>query len=275
MTPNSSEEPDPQSLVEQPTGRVLRLQPDWEKWLSLLPKLSSSAYVVRGRGAIFCRCERFPTVEFHGDQARSCSGDRGLTLNLAHWSEAWWYQEQRNGRLFPCIEFADSLGRGILKVCYPSAREAKRDLSTIEDLSLYEGNEWDILHLRRSNVMDCEFCRDGCKKNRYTDDVCEILSESASRSAELHFIVPNEGAVVWDTIRATQPGGTGCWVCLSGVGRYLHLQPASYQKAEVIDGGPRSVASFTDMEGSPALTLIESDGCRLKSMASLAKRLYS
>ena len=125
-------------------GRVFRLSPDWSKLIETFPKLNSSATVFRGHHTILCQCRKFPTLSQYDEFAFQTGGTRGISLRTDHWSEAWWYHEEREGLMCPCLEVADSMGQGIFKLCYRYPENAQNDMPMIYDLVHSEGDAWDI-----------------------------------------------------------------------------------------------------------------------------------
>lgn len=252
-------------------GRVFRLSPDWSKLIKTFPKLNSSATVFRGHHTILCQCRRFPKLSQSAEFAFQTGGTRGISLHTDHWSEAWWYHEEREGLMCPCLEVADSMGQGIFKLCYRYPENAQNDMSMIYDLVDSEGDAWDILHLRRANTMDCS-SQHRAKPKRFQSSLLSIFQEAFERSAQLGIVVSKESLSVWDCLPPARPGSTCCWLTAGGNKSFLNLQVRGFHSVELSMQKGRMVAVFHDQNQIPALTLLEPDGIELKSLRALKSR---
>ena len=266
LTQNISREFNPRDA-----GRVFKLSPDWSKLIETFPKLNSSASVFRGHHTILCQCRKFPTLSQYDEFAFRTEGARGITLRTDHWSEAWWYHEEREGRMCPCLEVADSMGQGIFKLCYRYPESAQNDMPRIYDLVHSEGDAWDILHLRRANTMDCS-SQHRAKANRFQNSLLAIFQEAFERSAQLGIVVSQKSLAVWDCLPPARPGSTCCWLTAGGNRSFLNLQVSEFRDVDLSMQKGRMVAVFQDQEQIPGLTLLEPYGIELKSLRALKSR---
>ncbi|MDP0489915.1 MAG: ChuX/HutX family heme-like substrate-binding protein [Verrucomicrobiota bacterium JB023] len=266
MHPESDIEP----FQPQSAGRVFRLRPDWEKLVTLLPRLRTSATVYRGTHAIHCQAGAFPSVEIVSRHAVQSRGFRGVTLSLADWSEAWLYEEERFGKMLPCLEIADEQGRGLFKLCYRDAHHAKKDRKMLESFIVGEGDAWDILHLRRANVMHCRPLRasEGRKTN-FLPLLKRIQREAIEKGAELGLILPHRSQSTWDSLRAEAEQPAGCWLAFSSGGNHMTIHPDGYHHARLVRSGDRHIASFFTKDNRPALSLVQPEGVELRSFERL------
>ncbi|MEM1083148.1 MAG: ChuX/HutX family heme-like substrate-binding protein [Verrucomicrobiota bacterium] len=250
-------------------GQVLRLREDWEALIRLFPKLRSAATVFRAKHAIFSRHGRFEEASLAEGFAFRTRSNAGLSLRLESWHEAWWYEEERRGEMVPCLEVADEFGRGILKLCYRSRKEALGDMPLIRPLIAEAASEWDLLHLRRCNTTDCCETIHLGRKPAFHEPIHRIFREAHAKRIEMGFLLPQESQSVWDTLPAVSPGRVCCWLTAGGGNRFLSIETAGFGDVELHDRGCRRVASFDDRHGQPSLILIEPEGANLDSITAL------
>lgn len=253
------------------SGSVLRLRADWERLLGLLPELRPAAVVYRGRHAILCQLGPFPPTTLVARCALRTGTRGGASLRLDHWAEAWWYEEHRNGRLTPCLEIADELGRGMLKFCYADHDSAAADHSRLETLVEESCDTWELIHLRSANRMDCSTAHRLPSRPLPADHLRAIFGEAATRGLELAVLVPTAGLAVWDSIRPQHPECACCWLSASHDHGSLHLELSGLRSSRVYAEADRTVATFFDEHREPALTLIEPSGARMHSLRDLRR----
>lgn len=256
-------------------GRVFRLKNDWEAMAAVLPELRSSATIYRSAHVLMCRTGRFGRLKVAHGCAHRLEGHQGDTLRFQRWSEAFWYEEERNGEICPCIEIADERGRGFLKVCYRRLDDAEDDLTLLEPLTESSGDAWDLLHLRRANSLDCACLDRGLRKkgNWLWNHLERIFMECLQEGRALGVILPHDPATTWDELLPESVSRMGCWLNIAGGGIGLHLRPSYFHRVQFIGRGERAVLLFSDQDGEIALTLIEPEGRRLKSIAALGKAI--
>ncbi|MEM9080011.1 MAG: ChuX/HutX family heme-like substrate-binding protein [Verrucomicrobiota bacterium] len=266
MNPPESTEP----FQPQPAGKVFRLQNDWERLLHSLPQFHSSATVYRGNHAIHCQSGRFPNMTCVDSSAFFSEGFRGTTLNLEHWAEAWWYHEERFGKLLPCLEVADEKGTGLFKLCYRDLESSSQDQTLLQQFIQEEADEWSLLHLQRSNMMNCVRGHHPCKTHPpFVKTISAIQKEAIDKNTELGLILPHQKQSSWDCLRPLHQKPACCWFGFGENEDFIAIQPAAYQRAEVFDTGNRTTALFFDKNDDPALSIIQPEGHIFQSLQTL------
>lgn len=260
-----------------PEGRVIRLKKDWPALLDLMPKLHTAATIYRSPEVLLCRMGRFAVTRRSGTCAYRLDGPQGDALRTDLWSEAWWYEERRDGILRPCLEIADEKGRGFLKLCYRSTSDAAPDLTAVADLAESEGDGWDMLHVRQSNVLDC-----GCMRGRrklpaagpvIREGLTRLFHEFCMQGRPLGVVLPHNPATTWDEVPTERVTQAGCWTMLAGGGCNLHLRATHFHHAEVLSRSARPVMIFKDETGDPLLTLVAPEGPEPASIAAFQRAL--
>ncbi|MGE9269665.1 MAG: ChuX/HutX family heme-like substrate-binding protein [Verrucomicrobiales bacterium] len=268
----SSRDPVPDRDLDfepKPAGKVLQLSADWESLLPQLASLRPSAVTYRNRHSIVCRPGFFPALTIVEDGAFRNDGYSGYSLRLDHCAEAWWYEEHRFGGMHHCLEVADSLGRGMFKLCYRDREVGLKDRESLTNWVVEEASAWDLLHLKPSNQMDCSATRRLCGKPRFRLALEGVFREASERQVELGFLFSGEGQSMWDSFVPSVASGSCCWTVVSHGQDFIHLEPAGFHRAEVFDEGGREVVVFRDRAGNPALTLVVPDGMRFESIRRL------
>jgi len=269
MEDRHTEEDSLHPFKPRPAGRVFKLQPDWSALINLLPKLNSSATVFRCSGSILCQHRAFSEMSQYDELAFHTEGFRGLSLRTDYWSEAWWYHEEREGQMCPCLEIANELGQGLLKLCYRLPEDAFGDMPLIEQFVHTEGDAWDILHLQRGNVMNCSSATCDSKKTKIRNALASIFQEAYENSAQLGVLLCRDEQSMWDSLHPSRPGTTCCWLTIGSNGSFLNVEPGGFSGVQVHRRGKRLVVVFNDQDNSPSLTLLEPDGIKLQSLRSL------
>lgn len=262
-----------QAYEPSPAGEVFSLFPDWAALLALLPELKTAATIYRGRHAMFCRQGAFQKLTLSHDSAYTTEGIRGESLNLAHWSEAWWYEEPRQEEMIPCLEIADDQGKGLLKLCYPDRETGLRDRAVIEPLFEKEATAWDLIHLRKSNQMSCFQSHRLRNAAPFREPLRAILHEAFMRQVELGIALSHHALTLWEALPPSAVNTACCWLATGRQGLFLHMEPAGYHYAEVCVREGRSIVFFYDTTGQRALTLIEPDGVPFQSIFDLREIL--
>lgn len=265
----------PDVIPPSAEGRIFRLKNDWERLATVLPDLRISATIYRSPHTLVCRTGRFGRVTVSPGCAHRLEGTQGETLRFQKWSEAYWYEEERNGSVCPCIEMADELGRGFLKLCYRRMEDAEEDLPLLEPLIESGGDAWDLLHLRRANALDCA-CMDRGLRRRggwLWNHLERIFQESREEGRALGMILPHDPATAWSEVLPASVTREGCWMNVASAGLGLHLRPSCFHRVQFVGRGERAVLLFADQGGEIALTLIEPEGRRMKSIAALGKAI--
>ena len=264
-----------QEFQPRPAGQVFKLQNDWLKLFHFLPSLQTSATIYRSEGTIHCLPGQFPNMQLSSNSAFYSDGFRGISLNLDLWHEAWWYHEERLGKMLPCLEIADENGRGLVKMCYESSEKAQADFKILELLIEQEEDEWSILHLRKANLMNCDFNRHRTQSSQALKHLLSIQSEARRKKLELGLLAPHGNQSTWDNLPAMQMNPSCCWLSFGRGETYFNIQPSSFRRAEVSRSENRSVALFYDENEEIALSIIEPEGAALKSFQAIAQPLSS
>ncbi|MFT5905296.1 MAG: hypothetical protein ACI9E1_000892 [Cryomorphaceae bacterium] len=254
--------------------RVLRLTNDWEKIIKSLPLFDVAATVYRCGHGLHCIKGMSNALKVVSQRAFYTQGFRGFSTDLECWSEAWFYHEERYGHLYPCIEIADHLGQGLLKLCFREISLSESDENCLKELFVEEADEWSILHLHPSNMIDNTDALHMSRKTIFNSVIREIQMESMQLDAEVGVILRSKNQSSWDSLHATDLSLEG-WVGFGKNGDYITLLPNEYQDAEVISHSGRSIANFYNESGCSSLSIIEINSRKLETMQKLERFLAS
>lgn len=258
--------------LPRPVGRVVRLDPNWDRIFPLLTGLGS-AVVYRGSHAMLCQFGSFPETTQIDRYAMRNEGFRGASFRLEHWSEFWFYEESRNDILLPCFEVADFFGRGLVKICFDDPNAGLAALDRLGDFILHESDGWDLLHVRAANTMDCFASRRLRAMPRIATHLRAIFTEAHCRQTELGLLIPGTGLAVWDCFVLRLHSSLCCWLTASHGPDSFHLELAGIHSARIVREAERGVAIFYDEYHEPALTLIEPAGVHLEALDQLKRVL--
>lgn len=251
-------------------GRVCRLKSDWDDLLDVLPRLHSSAVVFRNRQAIHCHGGRFPAVHRSGEKVFYSEGHRGMSLQTDHWAEAWWYEEERHGMRVPCVEIADEMGRGLLKICYRYQSDAAEDEACLQELVESEGDAWDLLHVQRSNLMRCDPRQsERLARGPLIDLLRDFHAEAMAAGTEVGLIMPHGAQTTWDLLCPSPGGACRCWLNFGDGAQFVSIQPGTYQSCDFTNQEDRLMLNFYLSGRRPALSLILPNDHGLESLARL------
>jgi len=264
---------DIKEFIPAEAKEVYRLSNDWDKLMRIMPHLNTSVTIYRGHHSIHCYSGKHPNVKRVNDATFYNEGFRGTTCDVSHWSEAWFYIEERHGKNIPCIEIADDFGRGLFKLCYNSPSALKVDENIIEEIIKERGDAWDIVHLRRSNILDCHACCELKSKPPFIKQILAIQEEAKMHNIELGLITTHSSHSCWSNLHAMEYNPSNCWLGFSKKHDFVYLQPSGLYKAEVIENSSRAVVIFFNKTGEKVFSIIEPEGTKFHSIRKLKQFL--
>ncbi|MEM0970048.1 MAG: hypothetical protein AAGJ31_11895 [Verrucomicrobiota bacterium] len=231
-----------------------------------MPKLRCDGVIIRGNHSILTTNDPFPELEIcHGTAVR-LEESSGLSCCLEHWTEAWWYEEQRFGRWVPTLEIVDGLGRGLVKLCYAEPEDAEADRPLVEPLIRERGSDWDLIHVRRSNYMDCSRSHRSCGGANISERLKKIWWEAHQRGASMGVIVSSDQQTAWRSLVPKVINCRCCWATFGDGRDFVHVELPGMIRSETYPHEHRAVVKFMDERDKPTLTLIAPDGVSLSSM---------